>query len=145
MSVYFATIREQNVVKIGCSFDPDSRLKEIQVGCPFEVKIEATLPGHHTEEQAIHRRFADDRLRGEWFTITPMIEAVMAAAVKAEAERPKVKQINPPGFPQSKRVRLQPKTRDKAAEARGRRLLGKLESRGDIHFPFRTKEPANAS
>ena len=141
MSVYFATIREQNVVKIGCSFDPDTRLKELQVGCPFTVKIEATLPGHITEEQALHRRFADDRLRGEWFTITPMIEAIMAEAKKAEAARPKVPQIDPPGFPES--IRARPKvSAPTKQQSWASRELRRREAAGDIHFPFRAKESA---
>jgi hypothetical protein len=109
VSVYFATIREQNLVKIGCSFEPESRLKELQVGCPFTVHIEATLPGHIQEEKALHRRFADDRVRGEWFTITPMIEAVMEQARLAEAAKKKVPQIDPPGFPESMRAKPKPK------------------------------------
>lgn len=141
MSVYFATIREQNVVKIGCSFDPTTRLKEIQVGCPFTVKIEATLPGHHAEEQALHRRFADDRLRGEWFTITSMIEAVMEQARIAEAARPKVPQIDPPGFPEP--TERKPKARPLTPqESWAVREMKRREAAGDIHFPFRAKEAA---
>lgn len=143
MSVYFATIREQNVVKIGCSFEPESRLKEIQVGCPYPVRIEATLPGSHEEEKALHRRFADDRLRGEWFTITPMIDAVMAAARRAEAERPKVAQIDPPGCSPCARARPTHKTRQEmSVETMARRYLAKQEAAGDIHFPYRTKVSA---
>lgn len=89
MSVYFATCRQANAVKIGSSIDPHGRLCEIQLGCPMLVIIEAVMAGNCEDEFAFHRRFEDDRIRGEWFTITPMIEAIIAAN-PAPAPRPKV-------------------------------------------------------
>jgi hypothetical protein len=80
MSVYFAVCREANAVKIGSSLDPFGRLPEIQLGCPLPITIEAVRPGNSEQEFELHRRFADDRIRGEWFRITPMIEAIMAAS-----------------------------------------------------------------
>lgn len=79
MSVYFATCREASAVKIGSSVDPHSRLYEIQVGCPLEILIEAVVPGGVEQERAMHRRFEDDLIRGEWFRLTEMIEAIIAA------------------------------------------------------------------
>lgn len=78
MSVYFATCREVNAVKIGSSVDPWGRLPEIQLGCPLKLTIEAILPGDAEEEFKYHAWFADDRIRGEWFTLTPMIETIIA-------------------------------------------------------------------
>lgn len=77
MSVYFATCREVNAVKIGSSFDPWGRLPEIQTGCPLPITIEAILPGGMEEEFQYHNRFEDAHLRGEWFTITEMIESII--------------------------------------------------------------------
>lgn len=89
MSVYFVTCREANAVKIGSSGDPRLRLKEIQWGCPLEVTLEAILPGAAEDEHAFHARFADDRIRLEWFSLTPMIEAIIAAnPLPAEEEKP---------------------------------------------------------
>jgi DNA-binding transcriptional regulator YiaG len=79
VSVYFVTCREANAVKIGSSFDPHRRVVEIQWGCPLELVLEAVLPGGAEEEFTFHRRFEDDNLRGEWFSINPMIEAIIAA------------------------------------------------------------------
>lgn len=79
MSVYFATCREVNAVKIGSSLEPICRLLEIQICCPLLITIEAILPGGCEEEFSFHRRFADDHIRGEWFTINEMIEAIIAA------------------------------------------------------------------
>lgn len=79
MSVYFVTCRQASAVKIGYSGDASIRIREIQTGCPMPVKLEAVLPGQIEDERALHARFADVRLCGEWFTITPMIEAIIAA------------------------------------------------------------------
>jgi hypothetical protein len=77
VSVYFVTCREANAVKIGCSVDPHARLPEIQWGCPLPLTLEAVMPGNNSEERRLHRWYADDRIHGEWFTITPMIELLM--------------------------------------------------------------------
>ena len=79
MSVYFATCREANAVKIGSSIEPHQRLVELQAYCPLLLTLEAVLPGGREEEQTFHRRFEDERIRGEWFTITEMMELIIAA------------------------------------------------------------------
>jgi hypothetical protein len=77
MSVYFVTCREANAVKIGFSVQPRARLPEIQWGCPLRLTLEAVMPGNHEEEARLHRWFADDRITGEWFRLTEMLELVI--------------------------------------------------------------------
>jgi hypothetical protein len=77
MSVYFVTCREANAVKIGFSVEPKARLPEIQWGCPLALTLEAVMPGDHQEEARLHRWFADERITGEWFHLTPLIELVI--------------------------------------------------------------------
>lgn len=88
MSVYFATCREANAVKIGSSIDPYARLPEIQHGCPLLITIEAVMPGDASEEFRLHRWFTEERIRGEWFTITEEIERLIEKhAVPPTTER----------------------------------------------------------
>jgi hypothetical protein len=75
--VYFVTCREANAVKIGYSVEPRARLPEIQWGCPLPLTLEAVMPGDHAEERRFHRWFEDDRITGEWFRLTDMIELVI--------------------------------------------------------------------
>lgn len=94
MSVYFITCREANAVKIGHSVDPYGRLPEIQLGCPLPCVLEAILPGGAPRENELHKYFSSDRIRGEWFTITEMIE-IMIQANPAPPARPTYLKPNP--------------------------------------------------
>lgn len=77
MSVYFVTCREANAVKIGFSIEPAARLPEIQWGCPLTLTLEAVMPGDHQDEVRLHRWFADDRITGEWFRLSEMLELII--------------------------------------------------------------------
>jgi hypothetical protein len=77
VSVYFVTCRDAGAVKIGFSVEPRARLPEIQWGCPLPLTLEAVFPGDIQEEKRFHRWFADDRIIGEWFRLTEMIELII--------------------------------------------------------------------
>lgn len=55
-------------VKIGCTDDPDARVKVYSSG-PFPTSWLGTweVEDARTEERKIHRKFQDYRLAGEWF------------------------------------------------------------------------------
>lgn len=63
--IYF--IKAKKFVKIGVAADPIVRLKELQTGNPFPLKIAATIPGCFSTEKELHRVFERFRLEGEWF------------------------------------------------------------------------------
>lgn len=55
-------------IKIGkASGGPSSRIRELQTGCPFDIRLVAFVEGGVKEEFALHRRFSAYRVRGEWF------------------------------------------------------------------------------
>jgi hypothetical protein len=54
---------------------PEGRLRDLQCGYPYELKVLALCEGSAGVEQGYHRQFADCRLNGEWFERTPEIEA----------------------------------------------------------------------
>lgn len=87
MSVYFITAREVGMVKIGCAYDPHRRLSYMQTACPVELTLEALIPGAYREERQYHAQFAPHRVRGEWFKITPEIEALIATFKAPEKPR----------------------------------------------------------
>lgn len=65
---YFIEAVGMNMVKIGFARDPQKRLQQIQTGCPFELKIIATMKGDF--EKWLHEAFKGDAIRGEWFRLS---------------------------------------------------------------------------
>jgi hypothetical protein len=76
--IYFA--RSGDVVKIGRSVDPPTRLRELQTTHAGELVLLAAVAGHVALEGAIHQRFAHVRTRptGEWFRLEPDLVAFIA-------------------------------------------------------------------
>lgn len=66
--VYFITWGDSNPVKIGWSVEPEERLKAIQTGFPYELRIVGVMPGSRRRlEGEIHRKLKKHNIRGEWF------------------------------------------------------------------------------
>ena len=82
---YFIADAAAGVVKIGKSFNPESRLKQLQTGCARPLSLALLLPvGLESlgkccrgdwDENTLHARFHKDRLNGEWFRSSPEIQA----------------------------------------------------------------------
>jgi len=58
-------------VKIGIATHPEDRLANLQVGCPFELKLRKskTVPEPHAVEQYLHMYFRKYHMNGEWFDL----------------------------------------------------------------------------
>lgn len=67
--VYFAINDKQKLCKIGFSMNPYSRLKSLQTGCPFPIRLYRTIEGSTEKEKELHRRFQQYKSNGEWFFI----------------------------------------------------------------------------
>lgn len=66
-------------IKIGQSDDPRGRMAQMQIGCPYELKLlwVHTKNGDPYTEIEIHRMFEHERIRGEWFHPSPSIQDFM--------------------------------------------------------------------
>lgn len=160
MSVYFVTARDVDLVKIGYAFNPLARYRHLRTSSPIELRLEGAIPGGFDKERELHKRYAKERMRGEWFRITPAIEAEIEASTKPAkytwaAVRIWIRWLEEQETPQAapevvqRHAELRADFERRAHEAmlekeieRGMSELERLERRGVIHFPFRAKEPA---
>lgn len=79
--VYFIRpVGMEGPVKIGCSYEPQSRMKALQAWSPYPLEIAAAVPGDMKLERKLHRRFAQHRSHNEWYRGHPDISAVIDTA-----------------------------------------------------------------
>lgn len=83
--VYFLSAKSENFpVKIGITESRAGRFRSIQGALPFEVEVIGMVPVKDPIfERRLHRQFAGQRLKGEWFTRSPEL---LAAIEKLTAE-----------------------------------------------------------
>ena len=57
--------------KVGIADNPERRLMELQVGCPYQLKILATLatPNAVRDEAMLHAMWKRYEVLGEWFLL----------------------------------------------------------------------------
>ena len=66
--VYFIGCEEAGAIKIGFTGGRVyERLNQAQVNCPLALTLMAGIEGTLADEIALHARFAQDHLRGEWY------------------------------------------------------------------------------
>lgn len=78
-------------VKIGIAVDPQRRLSELRIGCPYPMELLATAVVEDADlaERRLHMRFAARRIHGEWFECHPQLLEI-ARAIAREAVMDKV-------------------------------------------------------
>lgn len=85
--IYF--IRAQTGdIKIGYSATPERRLSSMQTGSPVSLELVALIPGSKQDERHLHEQFAGQRNRGEWFTPSAELDALIASCQLASGESP---------------------------------------------------------
>jgi hypothetical protein len=79
--VYFVQLQNEpdSPIKIGTTTRNGlgGRLNNLQCGCPYKLKLLATLRGGVRTEQRLHRTFAADRVHGEWFNPSLALRALI--------------------------------------------------------------------
>lgn len=67
--VYFIQVATDGPIKIGTTSCVGQRVRDLQIGCPFQLRILGTMQGGDRNlERELHSTFAKLRLKGEWFT-----------------------------------------------------------------------------
>jgi len=78
--VYF--VRSGKLIKIGFTTDLEGRVSRLQTGSPYDLQLLGTIDGTRRDEQALHRRFANLNVRGEWFRGHASLMAYITNATK---------------------------------------------------------------
>jgi hypothetical protein len=74
--IYFIEAIGAGLVKIGYTEnDPEVRLRQLQTGCPFPMRVLGSISGEPEDEAEIHQKFAGYRRHGEWFEMSAEIVA----------------------------------------------------------------------
>lgn len=71
--VYF--IECGGFVKIGVAVNVEKRLASLQTGNPAPLTLLVAISGNEKMERELHKRFAVDRVQGEWFNFSPALKA----------------------------------------------------------------------
>ena len=64
-------------IKIGCTTLIRDRMHSLQAWSPVHLELIAELPGSYETERRLHAMFLSTRQRGEWFTWSPELQAVI--------------------------------------------------------------------
>ena len=75
--VYFIQAGKDGPIKIGYSDDPLARLEDLQTAHHEQLRLLMTIADNGTMEMQLHERFADLRIRGEWFRSEGELEDVL--------------------------------------------------------------------
>jgi hypothetical protein len=92
--VYFIELNE--FVKIGFTQSVKMRVMQIQYASPYKVKLLHATPGGKAEEEFIHAMFEADRVRGEWFRMSPELCEFIEQRKAEDAEKTKEAQVKAP-------------------------------------------------
>lgn len=77
-NLYFIeTVCPERFIKIGIASDVAVRLKKMQMGCPYELRVLAIIPNAANLEKPLHIKFVADRVTGEWFRRTDALLATI--------------------------------------------------------------------
>lgn len=85
--VYFAVIGYPYVthVKVGYTKgDPEKRIRGLQTGCPFPIKLLGYVFGNANREQELHNVLRDERVFGEWFEYSDFVKQVIEGELSEE-------------------------------------------------------------
>jgi T5orf172 domain. len=87
LPTYLYFIKSGAYVKIGISTDPKARIRELSTGNPDQLVLIGKLPFDDRtdagmEESRWHAKFETERVRGEWFRITPRILSAISEAIR---------------------------------------------------------------
>ncbi len=77
-NLIYAVQAASGPIKIGIAIDMKKRLQGLQVGHHEQLTLIALSRGGREAEMAFHKKFAEHRIRGEWFRPEPSLLAAIS-------------------------------------------------------------------
>lgn len=79
--IYFVgNLFDSKMVKIGyAKNDVDERIRQLQTGCPFHLKVYVVMEGTIKHEQDLHKILSTHRRSGEWFSHAGHLRTILKA------------------------------------------------------------------
>jgi hypothetical protein len=74
-------------IKIGFSNNVQKRVKALQTANSMPLTLVGTMPGTFATEKALHARFANARIQGEWFQPTDELISFIREVTSADPEQ----------------------------------------------------------
>jgi hypothetical protein len=71
--IYFVQMDYIGPIKIGFATYFQNRLRQLQTGSPYKLRLLCLVPGNEQFEKDIHSCFREIRLEGEWFLPHPKL------------------------------------------------------------------------
>lgn len=75
--VYFIGPESGDTVKIGYSKNPWARLRDLQTATTEKLRVIATVRTTESTEFTTHELFAEQRIKGEWFSVDGVLSSVI--------------------------------------------------------------------
>jgi hypothetical protein len=88
-AVYFVEA-ENGLIKIGFSRSIRERFKKLHTASPGQLNLLGLWPAGQPIERELHRRFASQRVTGEWFKPSPELRALAAGSDREQILTSKV-------------------------------------------------------
>jgi hypothetical protein len=85
--VYFLYDPQENALKVGTACNINQRLCTLEVGNPRDLTFIGWIPGGLEEERKVHQSMPEQRIRGEWYRMTPEILAMVRSVCAANRVR----------------------------------------------------------
>jgi hypothetical protein len=105
--IYLVHAVGTNRIKVGHTFSPESRLRQLRTASPFPLRVLACWPGSVSAERRVHALLSQYRKVGEWFEVPPFVGRRILAEVKKQTTkaavflRPMQPTVQPHRSPQS--------------------------------------------
>jgi hypothetical protein len=99
---YLYLLESDGYFKIGIANDVQNRIAQLSTGNPHQINLVFCYGFRNSEfvERALHQKFLDTRLRGEWYILTPADMAEMddvcrlLGGIKSEIENTNEREVS---------------------------------------------------